>query len=423
MFHRLICLALLPTLAWLTSSPPVQAAEPLLKANEFVAVIGDSITEQKLYSVYIQDYLLLCQPEASLRVAQFGWGGETAAGFERRMENDMLRFKPNVITTCFGMNDGGYSPMNPDKANGYKNAQTKIVQRCKSAGVRTIVVGSPGCVDSDTFRNSPEAAQMYNKTLSEERDIAKGVAQAEGVAFADVYGAMYDTMTKAKAKYGNKYHVGGGDGVHPSQNGHLVMAYAFLKALGCSGEIGKITVDLTADKCEASAGHKVVACKAGSVELESTRYPFCFFGDPTKPDATTGVLEFLPFNQDLNRLTLAVKGGNAEKYTVTWGKESKTFTKEQLATGINLAAEFLDNPFSGPFQNAQKVIQNQQNFETPLVKDLLTKLPSFKAMLPDEKEAFDKIAASAVQRDGDLAKASAAAVMPVPHSLKIEAVR
>src|SRR3978361_1706167 len=97
--------------ASLTSS--THAAEPKLKSGDFVAVIGDSITEQRLYSVFIEDYLLMCQPE-KVRVTQFGWGGETAAGFERRMANDLLRFKPTVATTCFGMNDGGYSPMNPD---------------------------------------------------------------------------------------------------------------------------------------------------------------------------------------------------------------------------------------------------------------------------------------------------------------------
>ena len=44
-----------------------------------IAVIGDSITEQKQYSVFIEDYLLMCQPAEKLQVAQFGWGGETAA--------------------------------------------------------------------------------------------------------------------------------------------------------------------------------------------------------------------------------------------------------------------------------------------------------------------------------------------------------
>ena len=67
--------------------------------------------------------------------------------------------------------------------------------------MRLIVVGSPGCVDADTFRNSPEAAAMYNKTLSALRDIAREVAQEEGAVFANVFDPMHDTMTKAKAKY------------------------------------------------------------------------------------------------------------------------------------------------------------------------------------------------------------------------------
>ncbi len=41
-------------------------------------------------------------------------------------------------------------------------------------------------------------------------------------------------------------------------NGHLVMAYAYLKGLGCDGNIGTITVDLDAKKAEATDGHKIV---------------------------------------------------------------------------------------------------------------------------------------------------------------------
>ena len=56
------------------------AAETGLKPGDMVAVCGDSITEQKQYSVYIEDYLLMCQPAANLHAAQFGWGGEKASG-------------------------------------------------------------------------------------------------------------------------------------------------------------------------------------------------------------------------------------------------------------------------------------------------------------------------------------------------------
>ena len=69
-------------------------ADAQLKPNDYVAVIGDSITEQRLYSMFIEDYLLMCQPAADLRVTQFGWGGETAPGFAGRMDNDMLPFAP-----------------------------------------------------------------------------------------------------------------------------------------------------------------------------------------------------------------------------------------------------------------------------------------------------------------------------------------
>jgi lysophospholipase L1-like esterase len=410
---------LIVVMSILVIAPAARGAESLLQNGDYVGVIGDSITEQKLYSVFIEDYLLMCQPAADLRQTQFGWSGETSWGFAARMDNDALRFHPTVITTCFGMNDGGYSPMTPDKAQRYRDNQRQIVEKAKQAKVRAIVVGSPGCVDADTFHRKPADAEMYNKTLAAERDIAREVAQSEGVRFADVYDAMIDVMTKAKAKYGKSYHLAGGDGVHPDRNGHLVMAYAFLKALGCSGEIGRITVDLKANKAEATEGHKIVSCRDGVVEIESSRYPFCFSGDPSKTSATSGVIEFLPFNQDLNRLTLVVKEPSG-RYKVTWGKTSKEFSAEQLSAGINLAAEFLDNPFSEPFQQVENVIRAQQNFETPLVKSLLTKFPEYKRLLPEATENLELIAATGLRHDKELMSQSSSAVKPVTHRIQIE---
>ncbi len=401
---------------------PANADQPLVKSGDMVAVIGDSITEQKQYSVFIEDYLLMCQPAENLQVAQFGWGGETASGFQKRMKNDTLRFKPTLITTCFGMNDGGYAPLSKERADLYRTSQQQIVDKAKQAGVRTIIVGSPGCVDTDKFRN-PKAAEMYNKTLAELRDIARDVAKSNDVTFADVHTPMVDAMTKAKAKYGSDYHVGGPDGVHPDANGHLVMAYAFLKALGCDGEIGKINVDLAANKATASHGHKVLSCADGAVEIEAARYPFCFFGDPKTTSATAGMLEFLPFNDELNRYLLVVENAPAEKCKVTWGATSKEFSKEQLAKGINLAAEFIDNPFSEPFRKVEDAVRVQQNYETPLVKSLITKLPDFENLVPEDKASLDHVAATALKHDQELFAAAAATVTPVKHKIVIEAVK
>ena len=402
---------------------PAFGADAKLKAGDHVAVIGDSITEQRLYSMYIEDYLVMCKPAADLQVTQFGWGGETAPGFAGRMANDCLVFKPAAATTCYGMNDGGYSPMDPGKAKRYRDGQKSIVDQLKKADVRLIAVGSPGVVDADTFRNNPQAAAMYNKTLAEERDIAKAVAEEEGCVFANVFDPMMDAMTKAKAKYGNKYHLAGGDGVHPDRNGQLVMAYAFLMALGCDGQIGTITVSLADGKAEATEGRKVLSCDGGAVEVESSRYPFCFFGDPKATGATSGIIEFLPFNEDLNRFMLVVKGARGDKVKVTWGKDSKEFAPAALEKGINLAAEFIDNPFSEPFRKVEEKVSQQQNMELNLVKTLLHNLPAYIQFVPDEKEVFQRVADALVKKDKAAREASAAAVVPVKHTIKIEAAK
>ncbi len=88
---------------------------------------------------------------ANLAVTQFGWGGENTWGFGSRMQNDMIPFGANVATINFGMNDGGYRPQTPENAKHYHDSYTSIVEQLKKAGVRFIVVGSPGCVDSDAF--------------------------------------------------------------------------------------------------------------------------------------------------------------------------------------------------------------------------------------------------------------------------------
>jgi hypothetical protein len=202
-----------------------------------------------------------------------------------------------------------------------------------------------------------------------------------------------------------------------------VMAYAFLKALGCDGNIGTITVDLGAGKADATDGHKVLSCNGGVVEVESSRYPFCFFGSPASPSSTRGVLEFLPFNDELNRFRLIVKGATTEKVKVTWGTTSKEFTATDLAQGVNLAAEFLDNPFCQTFQAVEKRIGEKQNMEVNLIKNLLHNLPEYTRYVPAEKETLDRIGDALLKKDVDARNAAAESVKPVKHQLTIEAVK
>jgi lysophospholipase L1-like esterase len=404
------------------AGPRAVAAAPTaqaLQSSDVVAICGDSITEQKLYSVFMEEYLLMCQPASQVQAMQFGWSGETSWQFLVRMANDVLVFKPSVATTCYGMNDGGYAALTQDRAKQYREATEGIVKAFKQAGVRLVVVGSPGVVDTATFRRV--GAAVYNETLGQLRDIAHEVATQQGATFADVHSPMLAAMEKAKAKYGTAYAVAGSDGVHPAANGQLIMAYAFLKALGCSGDIGTITLNAKTGKATATEGHKVLKSSATSVEILSSRYPFCFSGEPNSPNATAGIIEFFPFNEDLNRLCLVVQDGPSGQVKVTWGSHSKVFSSADLQKGINLAAEFLDNPFSESFAKVETQIKAQQNYETPAIKTLLHSLPQWDKSLPESKGTLDRLRKDLAAKDVTLRKAARAAVVSVRHTIKIEA--
>jgi lysophospholipase L1-like esterase len=418
----ILSVLILLTMAFAAFAASAQAAASL-KQGDFIAICGDSITEERIYSVYMQNYLLMCQPTANLRTLQAGWDGEQAPGFLRRMEMDVLTLGPNVVTTCYGMNDSGYSPMTIEKGQRYHDAQRAIVKKFKANGVRFIVLGSPGCIDSDTYNDNPADAAICNKTLAQMRDIAREVAEEENVIFADVYAPMMDVMTRAKIRYGRSYHLAGVHGVHPGLNGHLVMAYAFLKALGCDGDIGTITVDMDSGNAQATEGHKVLSAGNGVVKVESSRYPFCFYGEPNKPKSTRGVIEFIPFNEELNRLILIAKNVRTDtKYKVTWGDTSRNYTCSELSKGINLAADFLDNPFCEPFSRCEEIFRKQQIFETRLTRFLLHRIPDFLRYAPETKEELDDVIEVLYRKDKEIAAASAASVVPVRHSIKIEMV-
>jgi lysophospholipase L1-like esterase len=400
------------------------AQTPGLQAGDRVAICGDSITQQHMYSADIEAYLACCRPVAGVTAEQFGWGGETAGGFHQRMPRFMLPFGNNVATTCYGMNDGRYNAMTPDTAKVYRDSQTAIVKSLKAAGYRFIVLGSSGPVDTQTFSMGAKAAAAYNQTLAGLRDIDREVAQQQGVAFADVYDAVYDVMAKAKAKYGERYPVcGASDGIHPQANGHLVMAYAFLKALGVSGDVGTITLDLAGQKATATDGHKVLSCEGGTIQMESTRYPFCFSGDPASPDATTGVIQFFPFNDDLNRFRLVVTNPGAGRVRVTFGPASKEFAAADAARGINLAAEFLDNPFAQPFAAELKKIQAKQNVESLLDMGFYNSIPALEAQLPAAKGAYEATEGPIRDLLAAQAKAIPESVPPVRYAIKVEPVR
>lgn len=387
--------------------------ELYLQKGDRLAIIGDSITEQKMYSRIMETYLTVCVPQLEITVRQFGWSGERATGFYRRMKNDVLRFHPNVATTCYGMNDHRYQPYNAEFGEEYRETSQAIIDLFKENNVR-MIQGSPGTVGKmpHWVKEAKGTVKDLNLSLLKFRNIGVELAMKENIPFADIFTPMLVEGFHAQNKFGKDYMISGKDGVHPGWAGQVVMAYAFLSAMGLDGEIGTITFDRNNGNATASDGHKVLSANKIKIEIESERYPFCATGEPGQDSSIRSGMTLVPFNKELNRFMLKVKNIPSGKYKVTWGESTQSFSADELKEGINLADLFHTNPFSEAFAKVDEAVMKKQTYETKQIKQMFH---------GDEGKADMEATVALTEKvRAPLAKAIHDSFKPVRHTIMIE---
>ena len=386
----------------------------MLEKGDRLAICGDSITEQKRYSLIMEAYLTACVPELEVTCRQFGWGGEQAGGFVQRMENDVLRFKPDVATTCYGMNDFRYVPFDPSIADEYVRNQTTMIEAFKKSGCK-VLLGSPGIITTvPGWQNHAGATALnLNQSLSRFRNLGLELSEKQDVRFADVFKPMLVASWKANQTYGDAFKTAGDDGVHPGWAGHVVMAYAFLKDLGFDGNLG--TILMQGDSAKGSDGHEVEGIQDGTITVVSRRFPFSAGpGDLADDDQVRAGLALVPFDAELNRLTLRIEGPTADRYSVTWGNETHEFAAKDLENGVNLAAEFIEHPLLEPFRRVWSAAEKKQNYETRQIKDLMHG--------PESQVDMEAIVSLSEKVHQKLVDELAASFQPVKHQITVKAL-
>ena len=138
------------------------AGEFFIKDGDRVVFLGDSITEQRLYTTYIEAYALTRHPEWKLWFRNVGWGGDTSwlrqrahpdekqlfAADEatqqkmvedsvgRGLKRDVLPLKPTAVTIKFGMNDHSYQKFREDIFKAYVRSQSELAKVLEANGAR-----------------------------------------------------------------------------------------------------------------------------------------------------------------------------------------------------------------------------------------------------------------------------------------------
>src|SRR5262249_37910247 len=102
-----LCLALVAlTIATIISAAPESF---YLKDGDRLVFYGDSITDQRLYTTFVESYVVTRYPGMNVTFIHSGWGGDRVTGggggkIDLRLSRDVISYKPTVVTVMLGMN-------------------------------------------------------------------------------------------------------------------------------------------------------------------------------------------------------------------------------------------------------------------------------------------------------------------------------
>lgn len=300
--------------------------------QETIAFYGDSITEQNLYSAYLETFLLSRFPQKKLAIFNFGWGGDTAPGGNKRFARDVAGVKPSLVFVNFGMNDGGYKAYDEPTYRNYMDAQKALAGTIRASGAREVLL-TTSPID-DVVRGDKG---VYNETLSRMARGVIGLARELQLPVIDLLHPMVEVQRLAKEKEPKYTMIP--DTVHPDAAGHLVMAYLAMRQIDAPRSVGEIVVGPGTVGAAGGATVANVSARDGAVEFD-LELPFLPFYVP--PEARKA-LELVPLQDDLNRFRLRATGLTGEQQLILSvdGRTLGAFKADALTRGVDLA--LLDN--------------------------------------------------------------------------------
>ena len=340
---RRIGRVLLPLALFLAVVPGARAAGAFaIKDGDRIVFYGDSITDQRLYTTFVETFIVTRFPAMSVSFVHSGWGGDRVTGggggkVDHRLERDVFAYKPTVVTVMLGMNDASYRPFDQKIFDVYAKGYTHLVESLKSnlPGVRiTLIQPSP----FDDVTRKPNFEGGYNQVLTRYGEFVKSLAEKEGATVADLNTPVVTALKKAMEldATGAKELIK--DRVHPGAGGQLLMAEALLKAWNAPAVVSLVELDAASGKVTTQDQSRVDDLKVnGSISWTQLDSALPMPVD-SKNAAIALALKASDFETALNQQILKVTGASAPKFTLTIdGEKIAELTRDQLASGVNLA--------------------------------------------------------------------------------------
>lgn len=175
--------------------------------------------------------LAVLYPKVPVNIINAGISGDGASGGLKRIERDVLRYRPDLAVVCFGLGDsfGGF-----DGVERYVQALDGILTRLQAANIETIfmtpsmtITRVPYTMTDPLIRRTYEriAANQNGGVLTAYVEAAKALCAKRGIRVCDCY-QKWQTLARWGVDVSD--HI---DGNHPKRYMHELFAVSLLETM------------------------------------------------------------------------------------------------------------------------------------------------------------------------------------------------
>lgn len=211
----------------------------LIQPNSKLVMIGDSITDcerarpigEGLFDALGKGYVSLVDglltaryPAHRIRVVNMGVSGNTVRDLQQRWQTDVLDLQPDWLSICIGINDVWrqfdmpYQIERQVPLDEYAQTLERLVRQTQPQ-LKGLLLLTPYFIE-------PNRGDAMRARMDEYGAVVQTLADKYGTGFVDTQAAFDAILTHVHPM------ALAWDRVHPTHAGHMVLAKAFLQAIG-----------------------------------------------------------------------------------------------------------------------------------------------------------------------------------------------
>jgi lysophospholipase L1-like esterase len=179
------------------------------------------------YVRFIAELIAIRYPALKLNLINKGISGNTVADLRERWHDDVLTLRPDWVSVLIGINDVHRTLRNEPTAvqpDRYEQLYCECLSLMKERTTARLVLMEPFYISTDTETDSWRTKVL--RALDEYRAIVRRLADEFGAIFVPLHDLFQEQLRYRSADLFCP------EPVHPNAFGHLLIAHAWLTAMG-----------------------------------------------------------------------------------------------------------------------------------------------------------------------------------------------